>query len=180
MVLKLAYYGNPILRKKTVRIAEITPEIHQLVQEMVDTMHAHNGIGLAAPQVKQSISLFITEVPIKVSEDPEDDRWDPGQLRVFINPKILSHSENAWTYAEGCLSIPEVRGEVIRPVSVVVRATDLEGKEFEKEFHGLEARCIMHENDHINGVLFIDRMANKDRKAIEEKLHEVKKQFRDS
>lgn len=173
MLLELAYYGDPILRKKGEPVEEITEELRHLVKNMVDTLIEHNGIGLAAPQIQRSIQLFITAVPI---EHPNGD-WEPGTLRVFINPKIITVSDEKKIRSEGCLSIPTVNGDVIRPKKVKVRATDLYGKEFEEEFKGLEARCIMHENDHINGVLFLDRMDKISRKKLDKQLREVKKKY---
>jgi len=174
MKLPLAYYGNPILRKKCSQIEKIHEEIRQLVKDMTDTLIEHNGLGLAAPQVHRDLRLFITAVPI---EQP-DGKWLAGQLRVFINPTIVSVSEEINSRSEGCLSIPSLYLEVIRPERVTVRATDLEGTIFEEEFSGLEARCILHENDHINGVLFIDRIPKKARKDIELKLKEIKEKYR--
>lgn len=177
MLLPLAYYGNPILRKKGARVNEINDELRQLVADMIETMRKTNGIGIAAPQVHKSLALFVTEVPIKASDDPEDDEWLPGEVRVFINPKILSHSEEKWHRGEGCLSIPGVYGIVERPITIRVRATDLEGNEFEEDLSWLDARAVMHENDHINGVLYIDRMLPNDRKALEEKLMQIKRRY---
>lgn len=173
MKLPLAYYGNPVLRKKAEPIKEISDEIRQLIKDMIETMDLADGIGLAAPQIQKSLALFITRVPVKISED----KWEPGTLRIFINPKILGHSVEEWESSEGCLSIPKVYGNVIRPYKIKVEAKDLEGQTFIEEFTGLEARCIMHENDHINGTLFIDRVHGKERKEIEPLLREIKKKF---
>ncbi|MFQ5729686.1 MAG: peptide deformylase [Waddliaceae bacterium] len=173
MKLQLAYYGDPILRKKGAPIESINDEIRQLVKDMIDTIIEHNGIGLAAPQVYRSLALFITSVPI---EQP-DGNWLPGELRVFINPKILSIAEEKSTRSEGCLSVPTIYAEVNRPIRIQIQATDLEGNDFEEEFSDLAARCIMHENDHINGVLFIDRVQGKARKELEPKLKEIKKKY---
>ncbi len=175
MELPLAYYGNSVLRKKTELIKDINDEIRQLVTDMIDTMRANDGIGLAAPQVHRSLALFITEVPIHVANDP--DRWEAGPVRVFINPKIIAHSDERWNRGEGCLSIPGVYGEVLRPVCITVQAMDLEGNIFKEEFTWLAARAFMHENDHINGTLFIDRLSADHRKAIEPHLNEVKKKY---
>lgn len=175
MQLPLAYYGDPILRKKTTQIKEINDEIRELVVNMTDTMRANDGIGLAAPQIHCSIALFITEVPIVDADDPE--KWEAGPLRVFINPKIISYSEEKWDRGEGCLSIPGIYGEVLRPVRITVQAMDLTGEVFEEEFTWLAARAVMHENDHINGTLFIDRLSSQERKSLEHKLHEVKKRY---
>lgn len=178
MQLPLMYYGNPVLRKKTTPVGQITDEIKTLVHDMIDTMHAANGIGLAAPQVNRSLALFITQVPRKLSPDPDDHRWEEGEILVFINPKILLYSDNLWSKDEGCLSIPGVYGEVTRPVAIKIEATNLEGQQFQLELIGLNARAFMHENDHINGVLFIDRMHGKGRRELEPQLNAVKKKFR--
>src|SRR5437868_14502376 len=100
MKLPLAYYGDPILRKKGVKVEEINDEIRQLVADMIETMRESNGIGIAAQQVHKALNLFITEAPIPVPEDGDKVRWEDGKLRVFINPKILTHSEEHWTQDE--------------------------------------------------------------------------------
>jgi peptide deformylase len=171
MKLKLAFYGNPILRKKAAPIAVITDEIKQLINDMIEAMDEKDGIGIAAPQVCHSIALFITRVPIV----KDDDEWEKGTVRVFINPKILEYSKNEDSFSEGCLSIPKVYGDVFRPIKIKVEATGLDGKLFREEFSGLHARIILHENDHINGVLFIDRLDAKERKLLEPKLRDIKK-----
>lgn len=173
MKLPLTYYGNPILRKKCERINEITDEIRSFAQDMIETMNAHDGLGIAAPQVNRSLAIFITNVPIQKGPD----EWEPGRIRVFINPKILSYSQEVAAKSEGCLSIPATYGTVARPVTITVEALDLDGKTFVEEFSDLEARAIMHENDHINGVLFIDRIHGKERKELESRLREVKKKY---
>lgn len=167
----LAYYGNPILRKKAAAIPKITDELKQLVADMIETMTAHNGCGLAAPQIHQSIALFIT----RIDHHDEEDNLIPGEVRVFINPKIISHTPEQWTCSEGCLSIPGVREDVSRPEKVVIQATNLDGVSFEEEFTEFDAHVIMHENDHLNGVLFIDRLSPKKKKEIEPKLRLIKK-----
>lgn len=171
MILKLAYLGDPVLRQKTKPIEAITEDIRQLVQDMIETMEAANGIGLAAPQVHRSLALFVAKVPIQ----QPDNSWAEGKLRVFINPKILSYSEECSISSEGCLSIPKIYVDVIRPHKISIQAMDLEGKIFVLELSGLEARNFMHENDHLNGTLIIDRMDKKERKQIESKLRELKK-----
>jgi peptide deformylase len=178
MKLPLAYYGHPILRKKGVRVEEINDEIRQLVADMIDTMRESNGIGLAAQQVHKALNLFITEAPIPVPEGGDKIRWEDGKLRVFINPKILKHSDEQWSQEEGCLSIPKLYRPVTRPIAIRIEATDLEGNLFEEEFTWLEARTIMHENDHINGVLFIDRLPMKMKREIEPRLIEIKKKMK--
>lgn len=173
MKLPLAYYGDSVLRQKGARIEAIDDEIRKLVHDMVDTMNAHNGVGLAAPQVHRSLALFITAMPKK---NP-DDTWTQGILRVFINPKIIAHSEELWGLEQGCLSIPGICEEVIRPLKVTIEATDLEGNIFTHEFEAHEAQAVMHENDHINGVLFIDRLTLRKRKGLEPTLRAIKKKY---
>jgi len=174
MKLSLAYYGNPILRQKGARVETIDDDFRQFVQDMIETMVAERGMGLAAPQVNRCIALFITHVP---SHDEEKDEWIEGPLRIFVNPKILERTEEEWIQDEGCLSLPGIRGDVMRPYGLKIEYMDLEGKMRTETYEGLEARCIMHENDHINGTLYIDRMHPKDRKEIENVLRAIKKKF---
>jgi peptide deformylase len=173
MKLPLAYYGDPILRKKGAPVEKIDESIHQLVKDMAETMEANDGCGLAAPQVNLSLALFITCIPRYIDEETVL----PGELRVFINPKIISYSEQVWPCQEGCLSIPGLRETIVRPLEVTVQATDLEGKIFQETFVGFDAHVIMHENDHINGVLFIDRLPPRRKKEIESYLREIKKKY---
>lgn len=174
MKLPLAYYGDSILRKKAAPIEEITPFIHQLVQDMKETMEAHKGCGLAAPQVHQSLALFVTAIP---REEEANEKTLSSPFRVFINPKIIGYSQETWTCQEGCLSIPGLRENVERPLKVTIQATDLNQYTFVEEFIGFDAHVIMHENDHLNGVFFIDRLSPKRKKAIEGFLKEVKRKF---
>lgn len=170
MELPLAFYGEPLLRKKGLPINEINDDIRKLVADMIDTMHVRNGIGLAAPQVFRSLALFVTHVPVR----QEDGSWADGPLRVFINPKVISASEETVIDSEGCLSVPKIHADVARPIRVTIRAQDLEGHIFEETFEGLAARCVLHENDHTNGMLFIDRVRGKVRKELEPLLRELK------
>jgi len=174
MELPLAYFGNPILRKKGLLIKDINEDILQLVKDMEETMNVFNGIGIAAPQVQRNLALFLINVPL---ETEDDENIIPGKTRVFINPKILSVSHEEWDRGEGCLSIPKVYGVVSRPLKIKVEALDINGNTFIEEFSDLEARCILHENDHINGVLFIDRVRGKPRQDMELELRKIKKKY---
>jgi len=173
MKLPLAYYGNPVLRKKASRVEGIDDELRQLVADMIESMDEYNGCGLAAPQVHRSISLFVTRIPHR----DENDQIVSGEARVYINPKVLSYSEEVWALDEGCLSIPGLRDAVVRPMAITVEATNLEGKTFTEELVEFDARVILHENDHLNGVLYIDRLPPKQKKAIENHLREIKKKY---
>lgn len=174
MKLPLAYYGQPVLRKKAALVQTIDLDIQQLINDMVETMEAENGIGLAAPQVHRSLAIFITCVPF---EKP-DNTIIPGELKVFINPKILKISTESWECLEGCLSIPNLHGKVERPLKISFEALDREGKKFSGELEGMEARAFLHENDHLNGVLYIDRIKGKERQEVEPKLREIKKLYK--
>lgn len=173
MHLPLAYYGDPVLRKKCERVTNFDDKLKQLVKDMEETMNVHDGLGLAAPQVHLSLAIFITHVPIQVGQD----KWKPGTTRVFINPKIVEYSQEEWLRGEGCLSIPNVYGTVSRPLRIKIEAYDIDGKLFTEELSGLDARAFMHENDHINGVLFVDRVKGKEKEEIEAELREIKKKY---
>jgi len=176
MKLPLAYYGDSILRKKTVRVDEINDEIRQFVSDMYETMMANDGCGLAANQVHSDRAIFVTCIPTYL----EDETMVPGEFRVFINPKIISYSEEVWACSEACLSIPKLSETVVRPFKITIEATDLEGNRFTEEFEEFPAHVMMHENDHINGVLFIDRLPPKKKKEIDPYLRNIKKQFSSS
>lgn len=135
--------GDEILRKKSREVDTINDRIKTLVKDMIDTMYDEDGVGLAAPQVGILKRIFVIDV------------YDDNGARVFINPEILE-TEGAETDMEGCLSIPGEQSEVERPTKVKVKALDLNGQEFVLEAEGLLARAICHENDHLNGVLFVD------------------------
>jgi peptide deformylase len=169
MILPVVLYGEKILRTKCREIEEITPEIRQLVQDMIETMDAKKGIGIAAPQVGKDLRLFVLRnyLPKEGGYLPKErEEEELSEPQVYINPKILSKSPETCIESEGCLSIPGIRGEVERPVSIIIEATDLNGNTFREEVQGYNARVRMHENDHINGVLFIDRLPPAIKKKI--------------
>lgn len=173
MKLPLAYFGDPILRIKGKHIPIIDDTIQKLANDMIETMEAHNGCGLAAPQVHHSLSLFVTCIPRFL----DDESIQPGKVRVFINPKILSYSKEMWICDEGCLSIPGLTECVSRPLEINIQATDLSGQQFEETFTEFDAHVILHENDHVNGVLYIDRLPSKRKKEIEAHLKTIKKKY---
>ena len=168
MVLPIVFYGNKLLRARCAEVVEITPWIRQLVADMIETMDAKNGIGIAAPQVGHSLRIFVLRNYIEV-----EDKTELSPPQVYINPKILHKSEETCIETEGCLSIPGIREEVERPVSITIEAMDLEGNHFTEELSGYNARVRMHENDHINGVLFIDRIHPIRRKKIAHFLKQI-------
>ncbi len=142
--MKVFKLGEDILRKKAIEVENIDDEIKTLIDYMFETMYDENGIGLAGPQVGKNLRLFIIEL-------------DDEVRRVFINPQIISTSQETSMYEEGCLSVPGVYAEIERPVKITVQALDENGKAFTVEADGLLARAIQHEYDHLEGILFIDR-----------------------
>lgn len=151
-ILKIIKYGEPSLRTETKSIQKITSKIHKLISDMIETMYAYDGVGLAAPQVGKNYKLFIIDV------FQDENRKNPI---VFINPKIIKKSGEAFC-DEGCLSLPDIYAEVKRYSDVTVKAIDQNGKEFilEAKDGSLLSRAIQHENDHLNGFLFIDRVTD--------------------
>jgi len=153
------------LRLVSKAIETVTPEIRRLADDMFETMYDAPGIGLAAIQVAQPLRL----ITMDLAKRDENGETNP-QPRVFINPEILSSSEDVAVYEEGCLSIPEYYEEVERPARVRVRFTDLDGKLHEEDAEGLYATCIQHEIDHLNGVLFIDYLSKLKRDRVLKKF----------
>lgn len=159
-ILRVSRMGHPVLRQPANAIdpAQIGhPDLQRLVDDMIDTMVDYEGIGLAAPQVFQSLRLIVLGVP---DAEPEDEQAIP--LTVLFNPEFTSMSEESASGWEGCLSIPDVRGVVPRPTSVAVRAFDRAGQAIEFTARDFFARVLQHEVDHLNGVLFLDRMEGLD------------------
>lgn len=158
-ILKVAHMGHPVLRAEArpLAAAEIRSEgVQRLIDDMLDTMREYHGIGLAAPQVHESVRLFVAGFSPEGKEvDPDDD--DPP-LMVLINPEITVVGRELAEDWEGCLSIPDIRGRVPRARTIVVRAYDRGGKRVEINASGFVARVIQHETDHLDGVLFFDRM----------------------
>jgi peptide deformylase len=173
MKLPLTYYGNPILRKKCEPIESITDEIKQLVADMIHTLDTSNCIGLAAPQVGRPIRLFVMRRYLAV----ENGKWKLSDPYVFINPQLTVLSKQTQIDDEACASIPGLRLPVERPMHLRIESTNLKGEKVVEEIEGYHARVIMHENDHINGVLYIDRVDPKLRKQAEPILRDIKKKY---
>ncbi len=173
MKLKICYYGNPILRKKTEKVTEVTDEIRELATEMIEALDYFKGIGLAANQVGSLHRFFVLRRYIHLP----DGTWSVSEPYVYINPKILEHSKETWVDEEGCLSIPKLRLPVERPLKIKVESMRLDGSMVIEEVEGLNARVILHENDHLNGVLYIDRVEEKHLKPVEKQLREIKKTY---
>jgi peptide deformylase len=162
-ILKIARMGHPVLRAKArpLHPSEIrTPKIQQLIDDMFETMKEYQGVGLAAPQVHESVRLFVAGFPPRQDADEDDAERDDEDfpLMALINPEIEMTSREVVEDWEGCLSIPDIRGRVPRTRQIVVRAFDRNGKKIEMPAAGFTARVIQHETDHLDGVLFFDRM----------------------
>ena len=183
MTLPILQYGDPILRAKGKRIDKIDNRIRELAANMLETMHEANGVGLAAQQVGEALQLTVLDVS-QVEDRPSTMRLngqeaDPKTQMplVLINPQIeLSNATEKGT--EGCLSFPEITGEIGRAASVTVRAENLEGGKIEIEAGGLLARALQHEIDHLNGILFIDRMNSAAKAALASRLKRMQKETR--
>lgn len=161
-LLDIRVLGDPVLREETKPVAEITDELRRLVADMFDTMHAAQGIGLAAPQVGRTERVAVVDVE--------------GQRFVLVNPEVV-HTEGKAKGEEGCLSIPDVYGDVERPERCVVRAMDLEGTTFEVAADALLARCLQHEIDHLHGRLFIDYLSVLKRRTAMSKWAKEKEKY---
>ena len=181
MKLSILQYGDPILRAKGKRVDKIDNRICELAQSMIETMHAANGVGLAAQQVGEALQLTVLDVS-QVEDRPSTMKLkgkdiDPKDAMplVLINPEIeLRDATEVGT--EGCLSFPEITGDIERAKSAVVRAQDLEGETIEIETSGLLARAIQHELDHLNGILFIDRMSSAAKVSLSSRLKRLQKE----
>lgn len=173
MNLKLRYYGDPVLRKRAEPIKEITPEIRQLAADMIEAMWAWEGIGLAAPQVGVLLRMFVS--PINAP-----DAYAPyGDPVVYINPVVSNVSDEITEMNEGCLSLPGISaGPVPRPYSCTIDAIDLDGNPFQTHCTDFFTRNVLHEIDHLNGVLFFDRIKGKQRRLLEPQLRKIKVQYK--
>jgi peptide deformylase len=176
MKLRLHYYGDAVLRTKAKEIAEITPEIQRLGQDMIAFMIEHNGVGLAGPQVGKLLRIYV----FRDEWLNPNGQYELGPPQIAINPVLSSPSKETETMLEGCLSLPNLHIQVPRPKKIQIRYQNLKGEFIEEHLEGFIARVNMHENDHLNGVLHIDRASPKDRKAIEPELQNLKKKYHTS
>ncbi len=186
-VLPIYVVPQPVLKKSAEVVSSVTDEIRKLVDDMVETMYAARGIGLAAPQVGVSQRVIVMDVDQKRAdgsdhdddsdEDEDDTPLEKGTVRVFINPEVVWASEEENVYEEGCLSIPGQYAPVTRPKMVRVKYMDLDGKTQEIEADGLLATCLQHEIDHVNGILFTDHLSSLKRDML---LRKLKKHLREN
>lgn len=171
MILPIVAYGDPVLKKVAEEIDQDYPALTQFIANMYETMDNAKGVGLAAPQVGKSIRLFIVDVSPFADEHPEL----AGFRKVFINPIILEESGKPWAFNEGCLSIPGIREDVLRKPEIVIEYYDEHWELHEQKYDGIVARVIQHEYDHIEGVLFVERIAGLRRRLLKGKLTDITK-----
>ena len=179
MILPIVAYGHPILRETAQEVSQDYPQLDKLIEDMWETMYASNGVGLAAPQVNRSLRIFVVD-STQIFDNMEDDEKgqyadEPGIREVFINARIKSLNGEEWLYNEGCLSIPKIREDIFRNQQVELEYQDAEFNTLVRAFSGVTGRVIMHEYDHIEGKLFIDRISLLKKKLIRGKLDDISK-----
>jgi peptide deformylase len=167
-VLKLRYYGDPILRRRAMEVRAFDQLLRDMAGDMLEAMDREEGVGLAAPQVGLDLRLLVA----LAMREPGDEEAEPV---IVVNPEILERSHETWVFEEGCLSIPGIRGDVTRPERVRVRYQDLKGGEQTLEAEGMFARILQHEIDHLDGKLFIDYLSAADKVLIKPKLRSIAK-----
>lgn len=178
MILPIVAYGDPVLRKKAKPITPDYPGINELIDNMFETMYGASGVGLAAPQIGKPIRLFV----IDAKPFAEDDELSDEEVqvledfkKVFINAQIVEEEGDEWAFSEGCLSIPGINEDVFRQPKVTIKYQDRDFKEHTETYEGLAARVIQHEYDHIEGVLFTDKLSSLKKRLIKSKLGNISK-----
>jgi len=176
MILPIVAYGDPILKQRAKEISSSSKDFEILLKNMWETMYAANGVGLAAPQVGKSLRLFIVDgSPFSVEAGLTEDEKNElkGFKKVFINPKILQKSDDLENFNEGCLSIPDVRGDVTRPTTIKIKYQNQYFKEITEHISGLPSRIVQHVYDHLEGVLFTDKLSALKKKLLKNKLLKI-------
>ena len=173
MIIPISAFGLPILRVKCKNINPDYHNLNELINNMWETMHNANGVGLAAPQINLGIKLFVIDTTV-FKNDSENKDIIPVK-KVFINAKITKETGNEWNFNEGCLSIPEIRENVTRKSIITIEYFDENFNKHTDKFDGLNARVIQHEYDHINGILFIDKLSVLRKRMIKNKLKNISK-----
>ncbi len=170
MILPIYGYGQPVLKKMALDIDPTDPVLEELIPNMWETMYNAHGVGLAGPQVGLALRIFLVDT----EQVKDDEKLDVGIKKVFINAEILEEEGQPWSYEEGCLSIPDIRGEVERLPSIRIRYQDESFTWHEETYGGLNARVIQHEYDHIEGVLFTEKLKPLKRRLIKKKLEMIR------
>ena len=178
MILPIVAYGDPVLRKKAIDIPQDYEDLNELIANMYETMYKAHGVGLAAPQIGLPIRLFVIDAEPFADDDElsaEEKQFLKGFKQTFINAKILDETGEEWAFNEGCLSIPDVREDVYRNEKVTINYYDENFILHTNSFDGLAARVIQHEYDHIEGILFTDKLSSLKRKLIKSRLNNISK-----
>lgn len=176
MIYPIVIYGDPVLKKRAKPIEKDYPELDKLIADMYETMYAANGVGLAAPQIGKSIRLFV----IDGSPMEDEEEIAIGLKKVFINPEIIEESEEEEKFEEGCLSIPGLRENIERPEEITMKYLDENFNPHEETFDGIAARIIQHEYDHLEGILFTDKLSAFKKTLIRSKLNDMAKGYVDA
>jgi peptide deformylase len=176
MLLPIIAYGHPVLKRKAEVISKDYPKLKELIDNMFETMYNASGVGIAAPQIGQSIRLFIVDTT-PFSEDDSLSDNERNQLKsfkkIFINPEIIEESGDDWSFDEGCLSIPNIRESVLRQPEIKIQYFDENFIKHVQSFDGLLARVIQHEYDHVEGILFTDKLSSFKKQLLKKKLLKI-------
>jgi peptide deformylase len=178
MILPIVAYGSNVLKTKAVNITPDFPDLETLIENMWETMYNANGVGIAAPQIGISIRLFVVDAsPFSNDDEISDDEISTLKnfKKVFINPELIEETGGEWDFTEGCLSIPNIREDISRREMITIRYYDESFEEIELTLKGLAARIVQHEYDHIEGVLFIDKLSSLKKKLLKGKLNDISK-----
>ncbi len=173
MIIPISSFGLPILRVKCKNINADYPNLNDLINDMWETMYNANGVGLAAPQINLGVKLFVIDTTT-FKNDSENSGFKPVK-KVFINAIITNETGDEWNFSEGCLSIPEIREDISRKSIISIEYFDENFNKHTDKFEGLNARVIQHEYDHINGILFIDKLSVLRKRMIKNKLKNISK-----
>ena len=175
MILPIYAYGTEVLRKETEEIEKDYPDLKKIIENMFETMYAASGVGLAAPQIGISIRLFIVDASPFAEDEEGANQELEGFKKVFVNPIIVSEEGEEWAFAEGCLSIPDLREDVFRQEKIKIEYYDEKFKFHQETYDGFAARILQHEYDHLEGVLFTDHLNPLRKRLIRKKLQQISK-----
>ncbi len=178
MILPIIAYGDPVLRKVGVDVDKDYPNLAELIENMKETMVNAQGVGLAAPQIGKAIRIFIVDTsPFGADEDLDEEErtFLEGYKKTFINAKIVKEEGDEWAFTEGCLSIPDIREDVFREDTITIEYLDENFEKHSEVLTGLAARVVQHEYDHIEGILFTDKISSLKKRLIKKKLENISK-----
>jgi len=178
MILPIIAYGSPVLRKVGVEIDKDYSNLKELIQNMTETMENAHGVGLAAPQIGKAIRLFLVDTTPFAEDDElnEEERAFLGKFKkTFINAQIIEETGDEWVFNEGCLSIPDIREDVFRKETITIEYYDENFKKHKETLSGLAARVVQHEYDHIEGILFTDKISSLKKRLLKKKLDNISK-----